>query len=126
MRVQFLLLPLILPLSGCLVAAAAGAAYGYIKYDKNEAQQDFETSVGRLWRASIDGLEARSYPLPEGLASKLRDDQDTAEIDGDGYWLRVEEYPNGRSRLRVRVGMFESEENRRKAKLLIESIGKRL
>lgn len=126
MRAKILVLALLLPVSGCLGAAAAGVAYGYIKYNRNEAQQDFKSPVGAVWRASLEALEGRGYTLPGGVQRRLREDQDVAGVDGDGFWLSVKEYPGSRTRLIVRVGMFESEENQRKAKLLIESVARRL
>ena len=119
-------LPLLCPLSGCLIAAAAGTAFGIIKYDNNEAIQDFEAPVGRVWKAAIGALEGRGYEVPAGTSPNIAESEDTAVIDGDGYWLKVEEQVGGRTRVRVRVGTFESEEHKRKAGLLLESIEGRL
>ncbi len=119
-------LPLLLGLSGCVAAVAAGAVYGIVKYDGNEAMRDFDASVERVWRASLDALEGRGYELPAGVSRELAERQDTAEATGDGYWLRVEEQPEKRTRVRVRIGTFNTDEHKRKAALLIESIADRL
>jgi len=122
-----LCLSLLLPLSGCLVAAAAaGAAYGYIKYENNEAIRDFEAPLEGVWDAALDALEDRGYVIPGGVGRDLTDVQDDAEVEGDDYWLRVERHPGGISRVRVRIGTFETEENKRRAGLLIEAIEQRL
>lgn len=125
-RTAVLPLLLISALPGCVVAAAAGATYGFIKYEQNEAVRELEAPVGRVWRASIDALVGRGYRLPGGLERDLSERQDVAVIDGAGYWLRVEEQPGGLTRLRVRIGTFPSDEHKRKAGLLIESIESRL
>jgi hypothetical protein len=125
-RTAVLALVLIPVLPGCVVAAVAGATYGILKYEQNEAVCDLKAPVGRVWRASIDALMGRGYSLPDGVERDLDEEQDIAAIDGPGYWLQVEEYPGGRTRLRVRIGTFESDKHKRKASLLIESIESRL
>lgn len=119
-------LPLLFPLTGCLIAAAAGTAFGIVKYDNNEAIQDFDAPVGRVWKATVQALEGRGYDLPGGVSPNLAESEDTAEIDGEGYWVKVEELVGGKARVRVRIGTFESDENERKAGLLFESIAGRL
>ena len=111
---------------GCVAVVAAGAAYGYVKYEKNEAYQDFETSVERAWTASIEALEASGYIVEPTVARSLTEDADSANVDGEGYWLRVEKHTAGLVRVRVRVGTFESEDHKRMSALLLESVGERL
>ena len=126
-RTALLALALALPSAGCVVAAvAAGATYGIIRYEKNEAVHDLQAPAGRVWRAAQDALVGRGYRLPGGLDRELPESKDRAAIHGDGYWVQVEEQPGGWTRLRVRVGTFNSKENRRKAGLLVESIEGRL
>lgn len=118
------LLPL---LGGCLAAAAAaGAAFGYVKYRENEATRDFEKSPPEVWPAALGALEARGYPLPGGTPRELEDDADSAEVEGEDYWLRVEEHPGDFTRVRVRIGTFETDEHKRKAGLVLESVAERL
>lgn len=121
-----LLLLIIAPLPGCVVAAVAGVAYGVVQYEKNEANVELETPVDRVWRASLEGLEARGYERPYGLDNHLAESEDRAEIDGPGYYIKMEERLGGRTMLWVRVGNFDTKENRRKTGLLLESIQARL
>jgi len=112
--------------SSCVAVVAAGAAYGYVKYDKNEVSQDFETSVEDAWSASIASLEDSGYVVEPTVARNLAADVDTALVEGEGYWLRVEKHINGRTLVRVRLGTFETDEHKRKSALLLEAIGERL
>lgn len=126
-RNLLLALSLALPGSGCVVAAvAAGATYGVIRYERNEAVRDLKASTGRVWRAAQDALVARGYRLPAAISRNLPESRDRAEIQGDGYQVQVEEQVGGWTRLRVRVGHFDTKENRRRAGLLVDSIERRL
>jgi len=126
LRTTLLLLPLVMPLPSCVVAAVAGATYGIVKYRKNEAERDFKAPIDQVWKASIEALEGRGYGLPGALERELAERQDVAVIDGSGYWMRVEAQPGGWTRMELRIGTFQSEEHRRKAGLLLESIDSRL
>lgn len=122
-----LLLPIIalslVPATGsCVAVVAAGAAYGFVKYDKNEASQEFETSIESAWSASIKALETSGYTVDPTVARDLASEADSAKVEGDGYWLRVEKHIESRVRVRVRIGTFESKENKRKSALLLEAI----
>ena len=121
-----LLLPLLLPAGGCIVAVAAGTAYGITKYYKNEVVKTMDAPTDRVWRASLDALEARGYELPPGLSRELTESQDVAIVKGSGYWLRLEERPCQVTEVRIRIGNFQSKDHERKVNLLIESIEKRL
>ena len=121
-----LLLPWLLISGGCFVAVAAGAAYGLVKFDKNEAVTILEAPAARVWRASIDALESRGYELRPTVSRDLPESLDKAVVSGEGYWLRIEERPGQRTELRVRIGTFQTKEHKRKSALLIESIEARL
>ena len=112
--------------SSCVAVMAAGAAYGLVKYDRNEAYQDFETSIESAWSASIGALEASGYFVEPTVARDLASETDSARVEGDGYWLRVEKHIESRVRVRVRIGTFESTENKRKAALILEAIEEQL
>ena len=112
--------------SSCVAVVAAGAAYGLVKYDKNEASQEFETSIESAWSASIEALEATGYVVEPTVARSLASEADSAKVDGEGYWLRVEKHIEGLVRVRVRIGTFESTEHKRKSALLLEAIQERL
>ncbi len=121
-----IVLALVPATGGCVAVVAAGAAYGYVKYDRNEASQEFETSIESAWSASIEALEASGYIVEPTVARDLTSEADSAKVEGDGYWLRVEKHIENRVRVRVRIGTFESKENERKSALLLEAIRERL
>jgi hypothetical protein len=112
--------------SGCVAVAAAGvgaaATYGYISYQSNEAVRDFRARPELAWKAVLHGMKAQDYEVegdPElGPVEGVAVAGDTA--------VTVERVPGGTSRVRVRVGTFESETHGRLAKLLIEEIARRL
>ena len=112
--------------TGCVAVVAAGAAYGFVKYEKNEAYQDFDTSVESAWAASIDALEDGGYVVEPTVARSLAEEADSVKVEGVGYWLRVEQHTAGLVRVRVRVGTFESKDNKRRSALLLEAIADRL
>ncbi len=110
---------LTLPSGGCVAAAAAGAGFGYWQYDKNETVSDFETDFDSAWRASVAGVKDFA-DLPPVTTTTLAGT--SGELEGEGFRVRVEEHPDGKTRVRVRVGTFDTEENRRLAGLVMESI----
>jgi len=114
----------ILPLaSGCLAAAVAAGAVGYIQYEKNEAYRDFEgVEIDRAWKATVDALEAEGFEAPSEAEHRASE----GELELDDVWARVERHPGERIRVRVRVGTFDSEENRRKSGLILERVSKAL
>ncbi len=114
------------PLGGCVVAAVAGATYGVVKYERNEAVKDLQAPINRVWKACKEALAARGYRLPENLPLELTEEQDRVTIEESGYRVHLVEQPGGWTRLRVRIGTFDGSENRRKAGLLLESIESRL
>ncbi len=115
------------PLSSCFLAvAAAGGALGYVKYDQNGAYQDFETSVQSAWTATREALEDQGYTLPGDAAVSLAEGSTEGEIRADEYRARIEKHPGGIARVHIRIGLFDSEDNKRKAKLVLEQVAGRL
>jgi hypothetical protein len=118
-------LPAIALLSGgCLVAAvAAGAAvaYGAIQYDKNEARRDFQAPLDRTWKATLAALRDNGYPVSDAAEPGTTE----GKIDiGDAKVVveKVPSEPTETTRVRVRIGTFDSEDNRRKAGLILEKV----
>ena len=95
-------------------------------YDRNEAYQDFETTIETAWTASIEALEAGGYVVEPTVARSLAKKADSARVDDDGYWLRVEKHTAGQVRVRVSVGTFETKDHERRSALLLEAIEERL
>jgi len=117
-----------LPLTGCVAIAVAGAAgtVGYIQYEKNETYTDFDEDIHVVWTASVDALEALGFEIPYSVARTLTGPVNESEIEGDGYRVRLERYLGDVTRARVRVGTFDTEDNRRRADLILEEISRRV
>lgn len=119
------ILPLaVLPLHGCIVAVAAAgaAAYGVYSHDKNESWMDFHQDLDRVYQVAQDSVRGQGYTVLE--AKKLSAIE--ATIDAEGVFLRIEKFPDGFVRAKVRAGTFETDDNKRKARLLLEDIRDRI
>jgi hypothetical protein len=123
-RTTLLSLFVALPLLGSCIAVAVGAAgaYGYIQYEENEAWADFDTSLGTTWDACLASVHALGYSL-DGTPKLGRTE---GEIQGEEINVRVERYPEDFTRVKIRVGTFDTADNRRRAMLLLEDIRERL
>lgn len=112
------------PLAGCIVAAAAAGAaatYGVIKYTQNEAQQDFRANLDDTWRATVNALRASGYSVADTAAHG----ETEGKIEVGDAVVRVERFTDF-TRVRVRIGTFETEESKRKAGLILSDVAQRL
>ncbi len=124
---RFLIPLLLLPLaSGCIAIAAAGAGaaatYGFVSYKNNVSSTEFDRPLALTFKATLHGLSAQDYEIqgePE-LGPK------GAEIVAGSATVWVERMVGDTTRVRVRVGTFDSDDNRRLGRLLLEEIGRRL
>lgn len=115
----------VLPLPGCIVAAAAAAgaaAYGVVSYDKNESWMDFHQDLDRVYQVAQDAVRGQGYTVLE--AKKLSAIE--ATVDAEGMFVRIEKFPDGFIRAKARAGTFETEDNKRKARLLLEDMRDRI
>ena len=110
--------------AGCIVAAAAAGAavYGAISYDENEAWMDFHAELPKVWQAMLDSLQAQGYAPDRKKVPGINE----GEITAAEATVKMVRNPGGFTRVRVRVGTFDSEENRRHAGLILEGMKKRL
>ncbi len=123
------LLPLLLVSflgSGCVAVAAAGvgaaATYGIVSFKNNEASREFGQASEKVWKASIQALKAQDYTI-QGVPLL---DGPKGEIDAREAVVTVERLSRASTQVSVRVGTFDSEANRRAAKLVIDEIARRL
>lgn len=115
---------LLLPMSSCIVAAVAAgaAAYGAISYHENEAWMDFHTELQPVWQAALESLQEHGYaPLPGQQPGPTG-----GEIRAGDAYAKVERHPGGFTRVRARVGNFDTADNRRLAGLILEGIKRRV
>lgn len=115
-------LALIPVLQGCIAVVAAVAAVGYVQYDRNEFEEQIDLPFQTTWEASLAAVEALGYPGER--VEDLTSTECTLEVDD--LWLRVEKLPFGKSKLRVRVGMFKRENNSRRIQLVVEQVHREL
>ena len=110
--------------AGCFVAAAAAGAavYGALSYHENEAWMDFHTDLPKVWTAMLDSLQENGYP-PDRTR---KPGPNEGEIQAGEANVKVERNPGDFTRVKVRVGTFDNEENRRHAGLILEGMKKRL
>ncbi len=111
--------------SSCIVVAAgvgAAATYGYISHTNNVSSREFDARPDLTWKAVLHGMKAQDYQV-EG--SPQLGPVDGVAIAGDTV-VTVERVPGGTSRVKVKVGTFESEQHERLARLLIQEIARRL
>jgi len=111
------------PLSGCLaVVAAAGAGFGYHQYEENEVVRDFPATLENAWNAALEAVKGAGHSNP---ATRWLGPTEGEIEDGD-IRVRVEKLPEGVSRVRVRIGTFQTDDHDRRAALLLMDIQSRL
>lgn len=118
--VAFLVVLFPLGLSGCIAAAAAAgvAAVGMVSYDHNEAWMDYKDSLPVTWQAMLRAMRKLGYPIvgdPQPSAT-----EGTLEVEKTT--VVVEAHPGGYVRVRVRVGTFDTADNERRAKLILQEV----
>lgn len=111
--------------SGCLaVAGAAGAAsiVGYVYYEKNEVEKDFNASFEKTWKATLVALRGLDYEVPKDAVHEL----DSGTLKLEKLWVHVARHPGNSTRVSVRVGTFHTAEHARRAGLILERIEQEL
>lgn len=105
------------------VAAVAGAAvFGIVMYERNEAYEDYRADLASTWDAALSTLRESGHEFdgdakPGSTEGKL----ETGDVR-----MVVERRPDDVTRVRVRVGTFEADDHKRRAKLLLEGIRAKL
>ncbi|MEM7205631.1 MAG: DUF3568 family protein [Planctomycetota bacterium] len=122
------LLILSMSLQGCVVAAVAGVAavaagtYGAVKYFENEAQEDYPAELQVVHEAARDVMAEQGYGDPR----KVSEGNTEVELAYENAWLAIERHAGDFTRVRVRVGTFESDDHKRQAALVLEAIRARV
>lgn len=108
-------------LPGCFlvaVAAVGAAGYGAISYENNEGWMDYKVELGEAWAASLRALQKLGYRV----TGNPRPGATEGTIEADQAKVVVEQHAGGYVRVRVRVGTFTTDDNERRAKLILEEI----
>ena len=116
---------LLLALEGCAlfaVAAVGAAAFGVVSYANNEATMEVQTDLPSVFAASKKALHTLSFPVDDTQVATPTEGTLKA---GDAR-VRVERLPGGTTRVRASVGTFDTKDNERRAKLILEEIKKQL
>lgn len=109
--------------TGCVaLAVGAGVGAGAYSHAENEVVREFDATLDQSWRASIAALNALGHPVDTGATHGPTE----GELDVDDVTVRVERIPEDHTRVRVRAGVFKTDDNIRRARLVMEEIAKRL
>jgi hypothetical protein len=90
-----------------------------VKYTENEAYRDFRAGVEATWSATLRSMQELGYPVQEGVPYGSSDGR--VEINDAKV---VVEPSGGYTRVRVRVGVFSNDENRRRAGEILDRIAR--
>jgi len=104
------------------VALVAIAAVGAKSFLENEAHVDVRAPLDDAWNAALESLGENGYAFGEPTWHGATEGRVRV---GDTN-LVVERHPGNLTRVRVRVGVFDLADNRRRAALLLESVAKRV
>lgn len=122
MRSSFLLAAcLCLPFSSCIVVAAgavAAVAYGAVSYNGNEASATFQNDLETATAACRRAMRALSFPVDDTQQPTATE----CTLTGGDATVVLERHPGEVTKIRVRIGTFDTEDNRRRAGLLLEKI----
>jgi len=115
---------LLLALPSCIVAAAAvgAGAYGVISHRHNESTMDVPQELPVVFAAAKRALRAHSFPVNDAAT--------VGATEGTLYAgeaiVVVRRLPGNITSVRASVGTFDTDDNERRARLLLEEIQKLL
>jgi hypothetical protein len=104
------------------VALVAVGAVAVKSYFENETHIDVRAPLDDAWNAVLESLGENGYSFGEPTWHAATEGRIRV---GDANVI-VERHPGAVTRVRVRVGMFDLSDNRRRAGLLLESVEKRV
>ena len=111
---------------GCVaavVAAGAAATYGTVRYYENEAYTDFGAPMDVVWDATVASMKENGYPF----GYQLRPNAKEGHLEVDNVKITVERREDeGRTRVRVRVGTFDTQAHRERAESILQGVARRL
>jgi hypothetical protein len=110
--------------TGCVAVAvgAAAAGYGAYKVTTNGDARDYAVSFDRAWVATGDALRENGYAAP---AATPAGPSEGTYVVGD-VRASVFKMSETSSRVAVEVGTFDNADNRRRARLVLDSVSRRL
>ncbi len=104
------------------VVAGVGAVLALKLYAENEIARDFRVPITAASAAAFDALDETGFadgsPSRRGVTERV--------ISGREASVRVEQHPGAVTRVRIRVGLVATADNRRRAALVLERIEQHL
>jgi hypothetical protein len=113
-------------LQGCLLlvagGAAAGAAYGTVKYSKNTLAVTLETPLDKAWSAAQAALKDLQLPVytskKDGLSGRL----EARNIEDQLVVIELSRKAETLTELQITVGTFDSSKNRDREQLIYDKL----
>jgi hypothetical protein len=104
------------------LAASVAATVAYASWRRNELHADFRVPLPAAWNASLDAVGENGFILGEPSRYETTD----GVVEAGRAKVIVERHPGDLTRVRVRVGLFATMDNKRRAGLILESVQRRL
>jgi hypothetical protein len=112
-----------LPLAACIaVAAGAAAGYGTHQYVTNEVTRDYPADLTRTWQATLAAMREQGYPVAEGVPHGPNE----GRLEINDAKVVVERTGPTSSRVRARIGTFETDGHRQRATSILDAVSRRL
>jgi hypothetical protein len=112
----------VLLLPACAAAVVGGAAYGAFKAVNNEHERDFATDLESTWQAAIGSLQENGHPV----AATATHGATSGTLEVGDVEVRVASHAGGKTRVSIRIGTFDTDDHRRRARLIMDGIARRL
>jgi hypothetical protein len=112
---------LLLVLPSCIVAAVAAvgaATYGAVSYNGNEASISVQKDLAAATVAAKKGMRELGFPVDETQQPGTTE----CTLTGGEAKVILERHPGEVTKIRVRVGTFDTDDNKRRSGLLLEKI----
>lgn len=113
-------------LAGCVAVAAAAvgavAALGAYSYVNNELEREYQAGFDQAWQATLKAVNDLGLKLTSQSKDFQKANVQARRADDSAVTIQLEERAKDRVLIRVRVGTFESDENRRAAESIHEQI----
>jgi hypothetical protein len=112
-------------LTSCVAVAAAAigaAAIGAYSYANNELSRDYHATYDQAWDATLKAAKDLNLTVTSQNKDYQKAVVQAKRADGTPVTINLEALEKDRVKLTVRVGTFESDENRRAAEAIHDQI----
>jgi hypothetical protein len=107
--------------AGCVAVAAGAAAAGTVEYVRNASAREVSADVPTTWSAVFESLREQGYPVDPTLTRT-----GAGSFDIEDAKVAVQPTKNGRTRVTVRVGTFDTQAHRDRARRILDGVQARL